>query len=101
MTDHAARTIPYTHWMYFTDQTAAARCAAELGGLDFLCGVDRAADDARWLLRAARSVKIDDMITRHHMVEAIVTRHGGAYDGGESGWLDMRTGEAVHQEDER
>lgn len=101
MTDHAASTIPYTHWMYFTDRGAAERCAAELGGLDFLCGIDYEADEAKWLLRAARSVEIEDMVARHGMVEAIVVRHGGFYDGGESGWLDLRTGEAVRQEDER
>lgn len=33
-------TIPYTHWMYFRDRDAAGRCAAELAGLDFLCGID-------------------------------------------------------------
>lgn len=117
-------TIPYTHWMYFPDRVAAERCAAELAGLDFLCGVEfsppltaeelaefhseypefgnlpDAPHPGDWLLRAARSVEVDDMIERHEMVEAIATRHGGFYDGGESGWLDLRTGEAVRQEDE-
>jgi hypothetical protein len=110
--------------MYFSDRAAAERCAAELAPLDFLCGVDFSAPltaeqvtafnsefpelaglpdppCGNWLLRAARSVEIDDMIDRHHMVEAIVTRHGGFYDGGESGWLDPRTGEAARQEDKR
>lgn len=107
MTDPEARTIPYTHWMYFSGRDAAERCAAELGGLDFLCGIDPGGsagpgdDDEQWLLRAARSVDINGMIERHGMVGAIVARHGGFYDGGESGWLDLRTGEAVRQEDER
>ncbi len=125
MTNHEAATIPYTHWMYFSDRSAAERCAAELEPLDFLCGVDfsppltaeelvefhseypalanlpDAPQHGDWLLRAARSVEIDGMIARHGMVEAIVARHGGFYDGGESGWLDLRTGEAIHQEDER
>lgn len=118
-------TIPYTHWMYFSDRSAAERCAAELVPLDFLCGVDSSPPPAAeelaefhaeypaladlpdapqhgdWLLRAARSVEIGGMIARHDIVEAIVVRHGGFYDGGESGWLDLRTGEAVRQEDER
>lgn len=125
MTDHKARTIPYTHWMYFSDRGDAERCAAELAGLDFLCGVDfsppltagelaefhaeypalaslpDAPQHGGWLLRAAREVEIEGMIARHDMVEAIVARHGGFYDGGESGWLDPRTGEAVRQEDGR
>ena len=125
MTDHEARTIPYTHWMYFSDRSAAERCAAELEPLDFLCGVDFSPPPTAeelaelhseypalanlpdgpqhgdWLLRAARSVEIGGMVARHHMVEVVVVRHGGFYDGGESGWLDPHTVEAVRQEDER
>ena len=123
MTDHQATTVPYTHWMYFSDRAAAERCAAELAPLDFLCGVDfrpplTAAELAElhselptlaslppdpehgeWLLRAAREVEIGGTVARHNMVEAIATRHGGFYDGGESGWLDLHTGEAARQED--
>jgi len=33
------------------------------------------------------------------MVETIVERHGGLYDGGETGWLDSRTGGPVRQAD--
>ena len=123
MTDHEARTIPYTHWMYFSGRAAAERCAAELASLDFLCGVDfsppfadaelaefqagypaladlpDAPQHGDWLLRAAREVEIGGMVARHDMVEAVVVRHGGFYDGGESGWLDPRTGEAARQED--
>jgi hypothetical protein len=115
--------IPYTHWMYFADREAAERCAAELASLDFLCGVDHrpplSAEEraqlvaqqpaladlpdspphGEWLLRAAREVEVDEMIERHDIVEAIVTRHGGFYDGGESGLFDPRTGEPVRQAD--
>jgi hypothetical protein len=114
--------IPYTHWMYFADREAAERCSAELASLDFLCGVDHrpplSAEEraqfatqhpaladlpdsphGEWLLRAAREVEVDDMIERHKRVEAIVTRHGGFYDGGESGLFDPRTGEPVRQAD--
>src|SRR5260370_19229649 len=93
MSDH---TIPYTHWTYFTDRAAAEGCAAELARQDFLCGIDRSvADPSQWLLQAARDVPIDGMIERHHMVEAIVTKHGGLYDGGESGSINLRTGHTV------
>jgi hypothetical protein len=53
----------------------------------------------KWLLRAAREVPVEDMIERHEMVETIVERHGGLYDGGETGWLDSRTGGPVRQAD--
>ena len=53
----------------------------------------------RCLLRAAREVPVDGMIQRHELVGMIVERHGGCYDGGESGWLDARTGQAVRQAD--
>ena len=111
-------TIPYTHWMYFADREAAERCGAELSGLDFLCGVDfspppseeerarlaaerpaladfpeRAHGD--WLLRAARETA--DTIAQHQMVEEITTRHGGFYDGGETGLMDPRTGRFIRQ----
>lgn len=43
-----------------------------------------------WLLRAARTV--DDLPTAHAEVRAVVERHGGTYDGGESGWFDLNTG---------
>ena len=39
------------------------------------------------------------MIERHNRVEAIVTRHGGLYDGGESGLFDPRAGNPVQQAD--
>jgi len=115
--------IPYTHWMYFAEREAAERCAAELASLDFLCGVDHrpplSAEEraqlvaqqpaladlpdppphGEWLLRAAREVEVDEMIERHERVEALVTRHGGFYDGGESGLFDPRTGEPVQQAD--
>lgn len=131
-------TIPYTHWMYFRDKDAADRCAAELAGMDFLCGIDEnkpmtpeedaefRADMLRqaenhhdvgtrqalmemahntepspreaygWLLRAAHECALGDC---HSKTGAIVARHGGFYDGGESGWLDPHTGEPVRAAD--
>lgn len=102
--------IPYTHWMFFDDRADADRCAAELTAQQFLCLVEfspqmtpqEIADlnaqmpmlagiesgpppGDRWLLRAAK--KVDDTIARHQMVSAIVQRHGGTYDDGETGWL--------------
>ncbi len=86
-------TIPSTHWGYFEDPDAAQRCAAELTNLDFLCGVDfsQTLDDT-WVLRAVRDIPIGDgMTARRDLVKAIVVGHGGVYDGGESGWLDLHT----------
>jgi hypothetical protein len=48
---------------------------------------------------AAHEVAVGEMIERHNTVEAIVTRHGGLYDGGESGLFDPRTGKLVRQAD--
>lgn len=78
--------IPYTHWAYFPDEAGARRCAAELA--DYLVRVRKAAEGSEWLLLAGRDVAIDDMVERHGEVEAIVERHGGLYDGGESTWLE-------------
>ena len=47
-----------------------------------------------WLLLAGRDVHIDGMIERHNEVQAIVERHGGLYDYGESTW-DTSLGQAV------
>jgi hypothetical protein len=49
-----------------------------------------------WLLRAAHECELGDC---HDKVRAIVERHGGFYDYGESGWLDMHTGEPIRQAD--
>jgi hypothetical protein len=112
-------TIPYAHWLYFADREAAEQCAAELSGLNFLCGVDFSPppseeEKARlavehpaladlpeppphgeWLLRAARETT--DTIAQHRLVEEITTRHGGFYDGGETGLMDPRTGQFIRQ----
>jgi hypothetical protein len=79
--------IPYTHWAYFPDEASAGRCAAELA--DYVTRVREPLDeDSQWLLLAGRDVAIDDMVERHREVAAIVERHGGLYDGGESTWLE-------------
>jgi hypothetical protein len=52
-----------------------------------------------WLLRAAREVSVEDLIAQHELVEEIVERYGGDYDGGETGLLDPHTGEPVRQAD--
>ncbi|MEU5742040.1 ribonuclease E inhibitor RraB [Streptomyces tendae] len=84
MTD---RMIPYTHWAYFPDEASARACTSDLA--DYVTRVQpSAADDGQWLLLAGRDVPIGRMVERHEEVEAIVIRHGGDYDGGESTWLD-------------
>ena len=91
--------IPYTHWSYFQDEAGAKQCAADLA--DYVIRIrqierDEEDDDGlgNWLLLAGRDVEIDDMIKRHDEVRAIVERHGGFYDGGESTW-DLDAGQAV------
>ncbi|WP_329376103.1 ribonuclease E inhibitor RraB [Streptomyces sp. NBC_01483] len=78
--------IPYTHWAYFPDEASARGCAEELA--DYVTRVRKAAEGSEWLLLAGRDVAIDDLVERHGEVEAIVTRHGGHYDGGEATYLD-------------
>ncbi|MFJ4473263.1 ribonuclease E inhibitor RraB [Streptomyces sp. NPDC089424] len=80
--------IPYTHWAYFPDKASAQACAAELS--DYVTQIRQAVPEAHlpWLLLAGRDVEIDHMVQRHDEVEAIVIRHGGDYDGGESSWLE-------------
>lgn len=83
MTPH---TIPYTHWAYFPDEAGARRCAEELA--DYVTRIRESVDgDGEWLLLAGRDVEIGRLRQRHAEVEAIVTRHGGDYDGGESTYL--------------
>lgn len=89
--------MPYTHWAYFSDEATAKACGAELSTrFDCLTAVDfieaGTEDNRPWLLRAARTMAIDELVERHEEVEAVVERHGGFYDGGESGWFDPRTG---------
>ncbi|QLJ06824.1 ribonuclease E inhibitor RraB (plasmid) [Streptomyces sp. NEAU-sy36] len=85
--------IPYTHWAYFQDEASARRCAEDLP--DFVIRIRPPQEDiAEWLLLAGRDVEIDHMVERHHEVQAIVERHDGFYDGGESTW-DLNLGQAV------
>jgi hypothetical protein len=95
-------TIPYTHWAYFPDQAKAHACATELNELGCLVRVDAPEAELEtggynaypgWLLRASRDVVVDELVQRHEEAEAIVVRHDGTYDGGESGWLDVSTGQ--------
>lgn len=78
------RTVPYTHWSYFTDLAAARACAGELDArFDCLTAVDPSAGrPGEWLLRAARTVNIDT--DWHSEIAAVVERRGGFYDGGEA-----------------
>jgi hypothetical protein len=78
-------TIPYTHWAYFPSKAGAQRCAQDL--VDYVTRI-RETEDSQWLLLAARDVEVDRLPDRHREVEAIVTRHGGEYDGGEVTFSD-------------
>lgn len=78
--------IPYTHWAYFTDRDAAETCGRELTArFDCLTAVDPAASGPDpWLLRAARTVRLDGPGNWHDEIEEVVVRHGGTYDFGEA-----------------
>jgi hypothetical protein len=84
--------IPYTHWAYFADEESAKACAKDLG--DYVTRLRPVPDEQEWLLLAGRDVDVDGLIERHDEVQAIVERHGGLYDFGESTY-DVGTGEAV------
>jgi hypothetical protein len=84
--------IPYTHWAYFTDEASAKACTKDLG--DYVTRLRPVPDEQEWLLLAGRDVDVDGLIERHDEVQAIVERHGGLYDFGESTY-DVGTGEAV------
>lgn len=90
--------VPYCHWAYFTDRAAAEACGVELDArFDCLVAVDASEWDGApsWLLRAARTVSLDWPNDWHGEIAEVVERHGGFYDGGESGWLDVKTGKFV------
>lgn len=85
--------IPYTHWAYFPDETGAQRCAKELA--DYVIRIRPPWEEVpEWLLLAGRDVEIDGLVERHNEVQAIVERHGGLYDFGES-THDAASGQAV------
>ncbi|WP_228982160.1 ribonuclease E inhibitor RraB [Streptomyces sp. DH12] len=77
-------TIPYTHWAYFPDRASAEGCAKELADYVTRISEPDPAITPKWRLLAARDVEVGRLVERHREVEAIVTRHGGEYDGGEA-----------------
>jgi hypothetical protein len=74
---------PYTHWMYFPDEASARACAAALPEYRTVVD-DPEMPGEEWLLRAEREVPAGGLQARHAEVEAIVVKHGGDYDGGET-----------------
>jgi regulator of ribonuclease activity B len=84
--------VPYPHWAYFSDRRSADGCAAELAAkFDCRVVVDSFESDSggtEWLLRAARSMPAEELDGCHKEMQAIVERHGGFFDGGESGSSD-------------
>jgi hypothetical protein len=55
-------------------------------------------DEYDWLLRAAHECELGPC---HYRVADIVERHGGFYDSGESGAIDIKTGQPIRQADAR
>lgn len=97
-------TMPYTHWAYFPEQAPAEACGKELTErFNCLSAVDESAsttpETPLWLLRASRTVTISHLVEAHGEVEAVVESHGGTYDGGESGWLSLETGQYLEAAD--
>ncbi|MBD3004715.1 hypothetical protein [Streptomyces sp. 5-10] len=83
--------IPYTHWAYFPDRGSAQVCVSDLQ--DYVTRIDPPIEGSpQWLLRAGRDVSIDGLLNRHDEVEAIVSRYGGRYDGGEAAHLSVDDG---------
>lgn len=81
--------LNYTHYAFFPDGPGAAACAAELDGLGFLTAVDPdSVNPDELFLQAARPVAEVALSAQHAFVEAMVTRHGGMYDGGEATYYD-------------
>lgn len=95
-------TIPYTHWAYFPDRASAEECANELA--DYVTRISEPDPEVtpQWRLLAARDVEVAGLEQRHREVEAIVTRHGGDYDGGEATYESGRpvADPAIVQRDE-
>lgn len=95
--------LPYTHWAYFPSEESARTCAEDLP--DYVTKVDHPLRErdleyaeenpgtgTEWLLRAGRDVPVGGLLQRHDEVEAIVTKHGGIYDGGEATYLATEEG---------
>ena len=90
-------TIPYTHWAYFPDLASANTCAVDLNELGCLVRVDPSqGEPSEWVLHASRDIAIPELPARHAEAQAVVERHRGVYDGGESGWMDARTARFLH-----
>lgn len=83
---------PYTHWMFFPDEASARACAAALPEYRTVVE-DPGQPGVEWLLRAEREVPAGGLQARHAEVEAIVVKHGGTYDGGETTF--RTTGEPI------
>lgn len=72
----------YTHWAYFKNYEQATACKASLPG--YTVRIEGPTDyRADWLLRVQHDITKGLPDGRMDVVESIVARHGGEYDGGE------------------
>lgn len=84
------RKTPYTHWVYFTDRSAADDCKRAFERVGAEVRIERSDGDTDWLLRAGRY--IGSLVEAHAEAEEMVNRHRGTYDYGETS-IDLGTGE--------
>lgn len=90
--------IPYTALGLLRPARGRRELQAELSA-DYLVGIDGSlAGSEDWLLRAVFdwSATDEDFEDRREAeFVASVERHGGRYDGGETGWFSLSAGEFV------
>lgn len=92
--------VPYTHFARFGHPASAEACAQELTAtFDCLTVIDFEDKNCVWHLRAAAPAPVAELPQRHEAVEAIVRRHQGCYDGGETGYINVHTNKPVGMED--
>jgi hypothetical protein len=87
----------YTHWSYFDNRIKPRICAAELECRELISRVldvkeDLGNEDADepYLLLSVGIIPDDDIVKQHNVVERVVKKFGGRYDGGEFGLSSVK-----------
>jgi hypothetical protein len=83
--------IPSSWWMYFATEASAQACAYALGDLECLTLVEHRLDiphrPEKWLVRASKPVADEELASFCAEIKAVTQRHGGIYEGWDSGWV--------------